>query len=416
MIHSKHIIVVGGGAAGMVAALTAAQAGGTVTLVERNARFGRKLYITGKGRCNLTNNCGAEEVLQNVLCNRKFLYSAMSAFPPVDVMAFFEELGVPLKTERGNRVFPVSDRAADVIDALGGAVRRAGVHVVTGHADTLLVRDGKVEGVLVEGRTMPAACVVVATGGVSYPLTGSTGDGYAMAVAAGHTIVPPRPSLVPLDAEGEDCAAMQGLALRNVALRVTGTGGKAVFAEQGELLFTHFGLSGPLTLSASAHMRNFERDHYTAWIDLKPALEEEVLDKRLLRDFSAFSNRDFGNYVTELVPRLMVPVLVRRSGIPPATKVHSISRTQRVALISAVKQFSIAIKGPRPMEEAIITSGGVKVSELEPKTMESKRTRGLYFAGEVMDVDAYTGGFNLQIAWATGRAAGLGAAKGEEAR
>lgn len=406
------MIVIGGGAAGMMAALTAADRGCSVLLLERNAKVGRKLYITGKGRCNVANDCSVPEVLQHVPRNPKFLMSAVTRFPPEAVKAFFEGLGVPLKTERGNRIFPQSDRAADIIDALFQALRRKRVSLVEDRAVRLLTdEEGRISGVKGEHGSYSARAVILATGGASYPLTGSSGDGYEMAAAVGHTIVPPKPSLVPLVAEGEDCRRMQGLSLRNVAVKVKNQNKKVIYAEQGELLFTHFGLSGPLILSASAHMRDFEKDHYQVIIDLKPALDEEKLEQRLLRDFAERANQDFHNVLEGLLPRLMVPVMVERSGIPGDTKAHSITKAQRRRLLEELKGFRIDIAGPRPLAEAIITSGGVKVSEVDPHTMASKRLPGLYLAGELLDVDAYTGGFNLQIAWSTGRAAGEGAAQ-----
>lgn len=409
---TSDMIVIGGGAAGMMAALTAADRGCSVLLLERNAKVGRKLYITGKGRCNVANDCSVPEVLQHVPRNPKFLMSAVTRFPPEAVKAFFEGLGVPLKTERGNRIFPQSDRAADIIDALFQALRRKRVSLVEDRAVRLLTdEEGRISGVKGEHGSYSARAVILATGGASYPLTGSSGDGYEMAAAVGHTIVPPKPSLVPLVAEGEDCRRMQGLSLRNVAVKVKNQKKKVIYAEQGELLFTHFGLSGPLILSASAHMRDFEKDHYQVIIDLKPALDEEKLEQRLLRDFAERANQDFHNVLEGLLPRLMVSVMVERSGIPGDTKAHSITKAQRRRLLEELKGFRIDIAGPRPLAEAIITSGGVKVSEVDPHTMASKRLPGLYLAGELLDVDAYTGGFNLQIAWSTGRAAGEGAAQ-----
>lgn len=404
------VIVIGGGAAGMMAALTAAERGGEVALLERNQKVGRKLYITGKGRCNLTNDCTVQEALANIPRNSRFLTSAMTRFPPAETKRYFEALGVPLKTERGNRVFPQSDRAADVIDALFLALRRAGVELIQDRAVRVLTKGGRVTGVETERGRYGCKAVILATGGLSYPATGSTGDGYAMAEDLGHTIVEPKPSLVPLTAAGEDCARMQGLSLRNVAVKVKDRKGKAVFQEQGEMLFTHFGLSGPLILSASAHMRAFETDHYTVWIDLKPALDEKTLDQRLLRDLSENANRDFRHVLEGLAPRLMVPVLAERCGIPLGEKANSVTREQRRRLLETLKGFSVEIAGPRGVEDAIVTSGGVKVGEVDPRTMASKKTAGLYFAGEILDVDAYTGGFNLQIAWATGHAAGEAAA------
>lgn len=404
-------IVIGGGASGMMAAITAASEGAVVTLLERNQKVGRKLYITGKGRCNVTNHCSAEEVLRSAPCNGKFLYSCMERFSPAETMAFFEKLGVKLKVERGNRVFPCSDKAADIIDALLREVRRKKVNLLETRALELLVEEGAVCGVRTEMGELRCDMVILATGGVSYPLTGSTGDGYDMARAWGHTIIQPKGSLVPLCSDDPCCPAMQGLSLKNTGLKVKNGKGKIVFQDQGELLFTHFGLSGPLILSASAHLRRFDKERYTVCLDLKPALDEDKLDARLLREFEEQSNRDFINALGALLPRAMVPVMVERTGIPGDTKVHSITRQQRRRLLELLKCFSIEVSGTRPVEEAIITSGGVKVSEIDPKTMQSKLVRGLFFAGEIIDVDAYTGGFNLQIAWATGHAAGRAAAQ-----
>ena len=405
---NNSIFVVGGGAAGMMAAITAAENGAQVTLLERNDRLGKKLYITGKGRCNVTNDCAPEDFFPNVPRNPRFLYSAVYAFPPREVMAWFEARGCALKTERGNRVFPQSDKSASVIDALRAELRRLGVRVLQERALDIVTQDGAVCGIETDGGFHKTGRVILATGGCSYPQTGSTGDGYRMLEKLGHTIVPPVGSLVPLVEKGYDCKQMQGLALKNVALRLVNQKGKTVFEEFGELLFTHFGLSGPVVLSASAHMN--EKDAYTVLLDLKPALDEQKLDLRLLRDFEKFQNRDFENALVELLPRSMIPVIVRRSGIPAEEKVHSITREQRRALLELMKRFPVEIACKAPVEEAIVTSGGVKVSEIEPGTMQSKRVRGLYAAGELLDVDAYTGGFNLQIAWATGRAAGLAAA------
>ena len=405
---NNSIFVVGGGAAGMMAAITAAENGAQVTLLERNDRLGKKLYITGKGRCNVTNDCAPGDFFQNVPRNPRFLYSAIYAFPPREVMAWFEARGCALKTERGNRVFPQSDKSASVIDALRAELRRLGVRVLQERALDIVTQDGAVCGIETDGGFHKTERVILATGGCSYPQTGSTGDGYRMLEKLGHTIVPPVGSLVPLVEKGYDCKQMQGLALKNVTLRLVNQKGKTVFEEFGELLFTHFGLSGPVVLSASAHMN--EKDAYTVLLDLKPALDEQKLDLRLLRDFEKFQNRDFENALVELLPRSMIPVIVRRSGIPAEEKVHSITREQRRALLELMKRFPVEIACKAPVEEAIVTSGGVKVSEIEPGTMQSKRVRGLYAAGELLDVDAYTGGFNLQIAWATGRAAGLAAA------
>ena len=409
------LIVVGGGAAGMMAAITAARLGTDVCLVERNPKVGRKLYITGKGRCNVTNHCSPQELLSATPRNGKFLYSAAERTPPSWVEEFFAALGVPLKVERGNRVFPVSDRAADIIDALFRELRRLGVPILQGRVSALDCREGAVCGVELgeeKARTgLACQAIILATGGLSYPATGSTGDGYEFARALGHTVVEPRPSLVPLEVPGEDCPRMQGLALKNVQLTVKNQKGKAVFREQGELLFTHFGLSGPLVLSASAHMRDFAKDRYRCHIDLKPALDEATLDARLVRELTQGANRDMDNLMGALLPRLMIPVVLERAGIPGEKKAHDLTRGERRRLLEQLKDFALDISGPRPVAEAIVTSGGVKVGEVDPRTMASKKAGGLFFAGELLDVDAYTGGFNLQIAWATGRAAGEGAAR-----
>ena len=524
-MNEYDVIVIGGGAAGMFAAIQAGYAGAKVLLLEPNDRLGKKLYITGKGRCNLTNDCPWQEVLKNVPRNPRFLYSALSGFTPADAITFFESHGCETKTERGNRVFPVTDKSASVVDALKTALGYAGVELLRARAKEILtapavgdgspvprpggetpplrgnpalhltapaVGDGspvphpggetpplrgtdrRITGVRTDKGDFHAPAVILATGGKSYPATGSTGDGYRMAKALGHTIVPPVGSLVPLVEDGPWCAKMQGLALKNVNVRlyeasgtrhqasgenavgadahicpptstraagaVTGrpqeapgtpasatrgeridtagpperTGlamtdreavpsGKPVFEEFGELLFTHFGLSGPVILSASSHME--QGKVYIISIDLKPALDEEKLDARILRDFAAAPNRSLENVLTGLYPKTMVPVIVERSGIPGDTKVNSVTKEQRRRLLELTKQFTVKISGLRPVEEAIITSGGVSTKEIDPKTMESKLVPGLYFAGEVIDVDAYTGGFNLQIAWSTAYAA-----------
>lgn len=410
-MNKTDVVIIGGGAAGMLAARAASLGGATVTLLERNPKLGRKLYITGKGRCNLTNNCPVEEVLANIPGNGRFVTGALHRLPPKAVMELFEELGVPLKTERGNRVFPQSDRAADIIDALVAELRRRRVNVVQDRAVRICCEDGRVSAVEGEKGTYPCRAVVLATGGASYPLTGSTGDGYDMARELGHTVVTPRPSLVPLETQEDFCRDMQGLSLKNVTLKVRNGKKKVVYQEQGEMLFTHFGLSGPLVLSASACMRDFEHEEYTAVIDLKPALDEQKLDARLVREFAERSNQDFQNILGGLVPRLMVPVMVELTQIPGHTKGHEISKGQRRRLLETLKGMTVHITGPRPLSDAIVTAGGIKVGEIDPKTMASKKVPGLYFAGEVMDVDAYTGGFNLQIAWATGNAAGSCAAE-----
>lgn len=403
------LVIVGAGPAGMMAALEARKLGASVTLLERNPKVGRKLYITGKGRCNLTNACPVRDFLPNVLRNPKFLHSALAALSPQDVMDYFQDLGVPLKVERGGRVFPVSDRASDVVDALYQALRRSRVNLVQNRAVALELSQGQVAGVRGEAGSYPCAAAILATGGLSYPATGSTGDGYALARSAGHTVTPLQGSLVPLEAEG--CGAMQGLSLKNVILTVKNSKNKTVYSQLGELLFTHFGLSGPLVLSASAHLRDFDRERYTAHIDLKSALTPEQLEARLLRDLPSWANRDMGNYALTLVPRLMVPAVLERAQIPPHLKVNSLTKAARSRLVALLKDFSIPITGARPIAEAIVTSGGVSVREVEPKTMASKMCKGLYLVGELLDVDAYTGGFSLQIAWSTGFVAGRAAAE-----
>ena len=403
-MNQAPVAVIGGGAAGMMAALWAKKSGVPVVLIEPNEKLGRKLYITGKGRCNLTNNTTPEGVLANVPRNGRFLYSAVNRFPPDQVMAYFEALGVPLKTERGGRVFPCSDRAADVIDALFYALKRAGIPQKQDRAVGLQVEDGRVTGVVLTQETLPAGAVILATGGLSYPATGSTGDGYRLAESVGHTIVAPRASLVPLEEAGETCARMQGLSLRNVGLTLF-CGDKVLYREQGEMLFTHFGVSGPLVLSASTHLPE-KVSSCRLEIDLKPGLTAEKLDERLLRDFSENINRDFTNALDALLPQKLIPVVIERSGIPARLKVNSIRREQRLALRDTIKRFAIRLIARRPVEEAIVTAGGVDVREVNPRTMESKIVSGLYFAGEILDLDACTGGYNLQIAWSTGYAAG----------
>ena len=401
------IVIIGGGAAGLMAACVASSRGGAVLLIEAGDTFGKKLRITGKGRCNLTNDCTVREAIEAIPTGGKFLQSALYAFPPQSAMSFFEELGVPLKTERGRRVFPVSDNANDVADALVRRMKKNGVETLQTRVQRVLVSDGAICGVVADGKDIPCGSVIVATGGLSYPKTGSTGDGYKIARALGHTVLPTRGSLVPLESSDDFCAKMQGLSLRNVGITVTDGGKKPVYSDFGELLFTHFGISGPLTLSASAHMRDFENKKYSVLIDLKPALDDETLDKRILRDFEKQKNRDYANSLGELVNRLMIPVIIERTGIAPDKKVHSITREERTRLRMLLKSFDVRISRPRPVDEAVITSGGIDTRELVPATMESKLVRGLYFAGEVINADAYTGGYNLQIAWAAANAAAL---------
>lgn len=410
----KRIVIIGGGASGLMAAYGAAQVSvqNKVTVVEKNSRPARKVMITGKGRCNVTNNCDINSLIANTTKNGKFLYSAFGNFNSADTMNFFEEHGVPLKTERGNRVFPVSDRAVDIVDALVKAVQK-NCDIIEGTAEAVIANGGKVTGVkLSDGRTLEADCVILATGGMSYPLTGSTGDGYRMAKALGHTVTELTPSLIGLECHEGFCTRLAGLSLKNVTLSVFEDGKKKpLYKEMGELLFTHTGISGPLTLSASAHLRNMGKREYFAEIDLKPALDETQLDKRILRDFEDSSNRHFANSLDKLLPKSIIPVIINMSGIEPHIKVNQISREHRRLLINAVKHFKLNITGFRPIEEAIVTSGGISVKEIDPATMMSKLISGLFFAGEVIDVDAYTGGFNLQIAFSTGLLAGESAAK-----
>lgn len=408
------VVVIGGGAAGLMAAITAAENGAKVWLIEPNERLGKKINITGKGRCNVTNDADLEGLMANIPRNGRFLYSALSRFSSRDTMAFFENAGVALKVERGNRVFPVSDSAFSITDALKGLVKSRGVQWVHDRAVEIVVADGAVTAVRGEKGTYAADRVIIATGGCSYPGTGSTGDGYRMAQTLGHTIIEPKGSLVPLVSDDGCCGRMQGLALKNVELTVYNAKNKAVFREFGEMLFTHFGLSGPLVLSASAHLRDWDKGGYRVSIDLKPALDEQKLDERILRDIAENPNRDADRVLSGLVPHSMVGVVMTRLGWPKGLKSHSVTKEQRRALIQLLKKFEIEVRGVRPVSEAIVTAGGVKVGEVSPNTMESKLAAGLYFAGEVLDVDAYTGGFNLQIAWATGHLAGVSAAEKRE--
>ncbi len=403
------VLVIGGGAAGLLAAGTAAQRGHAVTILERNERPARKVMITGKGRCNLTNHCTLiNELVAQVPTNGRFLHGAFSRFMPQDIMELVENEGVELKIERGNRVFPVSDKAVDIVDALVRFATKNGAKLRQGRATALLLENGAVEGVKTEdGETIFADRVIVATGGMSYPLTGSTGDGYTLAKQAGHTIAEPKPSLVPLVCHEGFCSDLQGLSLRNVAITVRDkTNYKEVYTDFGEMLFTHFGVSGPMILSASTHLRPMEKGRYEIQIDLKPALSYEQLDARVQREFLAASNKNFINALDSLLPKKLVPVVVRLCGVKPSLKVNQVTREMRGRLVNLLKNLTVTVNGFRPIEEAIVTSGGVHVKEVDPKTMQSKLCEGLYFAGEVLDVDAYTGGFNLQIAFSTGHLAG----------
>ena len=399
-------IIIGGGAAGCFAAVQAARLGKSVLVFDKNEKLGRKLRITGKGRCNVTNACPPDELMQNIPVNPRFLYSAFSAFDNSDTMSFFEELGVSLKTERGNRVFPVSDNANDIADSLVYEMKKLGVKIIRKRVTKVNTENGSVVGVRAGGEDFFADSVLIACGGSSYPVTGSDGDGIRLAEALGHTIVPPKPSLVPLTSPDKYCAELMGLSLRNVTLHLYDRE-KLIYSELGEMLFTHFGVSGPLVLSASSHIREMQSGRYTLKIDLKPALDAEKLDARILRDFEENLNRDFTNGIRHLLPAKLIPVAVRLSGIAPDRKINSVTREERRKLGELIKAFPVRISGFRPIDEAIVTSGGVSVREIDPRTMESKLISGLYFAGEVIDVDAYTGGFNLQIAFSTAYSAAM---------
>ena len=404
----KRIAVIGGGAAGMMAAGTALLYGADVTVFENTDRLGKKLAITGKGRCNVTNNCTTQEFLENVTKNPRFLYAALSEFTPDDTIMHFESLGVPMKTERGQRVFPVSDKAIDIVNAMRTYASGAKViyHKVTSvkkNADNFTLTAAGVE--------YAFDSVILATGGRSYPLTGSDGSGYRLAARLGHTVTALSPSLIPIESPSDLCSRMQGLSLKNVKITIRSSDGKSIYTDFGEMMFTHFGVTGPVILSASAHIRGYDISELTLEIDLKPALDEKALDARLLSDFSKKSNRDFVNSLSDLLPSKMIEPFISVCGIDERKKINSITREERKRILDALKSFRIPLSGFRPIEEAIITSGGIDVKEIVPKTMESKLVPGLYFAGEVIDVDAYTGGFNLQIAFSTGYLAGKSAAE-----
>ncbi|MBO5305229.1 MAG: NAD(P)/FAD-dependent oxidoreductase, partial [Clostridia bacterium] len=401
-------------AAGMMAAISAARYGARVTLFEKNDRLGKKLRITGKGRCNVTNDCDTSEFLQNVPTNPRFLYAALNRFSTADTKQFFEDCGVPLKTERGKRVFPQSDKAQDIVDALVACCREQDVRIVFEKVERICIENGEVTGVKTHSGVTAADAVIVATGGTSYKQTGSDGDGYRFAREAGLEVTRLIPSLVPRTSESRLCARMQGLSLRNVALRICEkASGKTVYEDFGEMMFTHFGLTGPLVLSASAHISDIVPHKYEVIIDLKPALDKKTLDTRLLHDFAKYNNRDFANSLSDLLPQKMIPIIVECSGIPAHKKVNSITKEERAVLCDLLKGFRVSIDGFRPINEAIITKGGVAVNQIRPSTMETKSVKGLYFAGEVLDLDAYTGGFNLQIAFSTAVLAGESAAMGE---
>lgn len=404
----KKVVIIGAGPAGMTAAYSASQNGIDVVLVEKNERVGRKLLITGKGRCNITNNCEVEELIANVNTNGKFLYSAFYTFTNDAVMEMFESLGVRLKTERGNRVFPESDRAMDVVDAMARLIKKKNIKLVTGKTvKDIKEKNGKVESVVLsDGKEIKADAVIIATGGASYQRTGSTGDGYRLAEKLGHKITPLKPSLIGLEIQEDFVYKLKGLSLRNVAINVYGKKNKKIYDDFGEMEFTDYGVDGPIIKSASCIMRDLSKESYKISLDLKPALDHEKLDKRVQRDFQKYINKRFENSLSDLLPSKMIPVVVELSGIDPATPVNSITKEERRNLVNKIKNIEMHVKRYRPMEEAIVTSGGVKTSEINSSTMESKLVEGLYFAGEVIDVDAYTGGFNLQIAFSTGYLAG----------
>lgn len=405
----KKVVIIGAGPAGMTAAYSASQNGIDVVLVEKNERVGRKLLITGKGRCNITNNCEVEELIANVNTNGKFLYSAFYTFTNDAVMEMFESLGVRLKTERGNRVFPESDRAMDVVDAMARLIKRKNIKLVTGKTvKDIKEKNGKVESVVLsDGKEIKADAVIIATGGASYQRTGSTGDGYRLAEKLGHKITPLKPSLIGLEIQEDFVYKLKGLSLRNVAINVYRKKNKKIYDDFGEMEFTDYGVDGPIIKSASCIMRDLSKESYKISLDLKPALDHEKLDKRVQRDFQKYINKRFENSLSDLLPSKMIPVVVELSGIDPATPVNSITKEERRNLVNTIKNMEMHVKRYRPMEEAIVTSGGVKTSEINSSTMESKLVEGLYFAGEVIDVDAYTGGFNLQIAFSTGYLAGM---------
>ncbi len=400
------VYIIGGGAAGLLAAVTAAKRGYDVTVLEKMPRPARKLMITGKGRCNLTNATDLNGLVANTCHNGRFLYSAFSTFSAEDTMDFFEKAGVPLKIERGNRVFPVSDKSVDVVDALVQAAKAAGVKIFCKEVVEIVADHGEIQGITcADGTHYSTRLLILATGGASYPTTGSTGDGYRFAAQLGHTVLPIRPSLVPLEIHEGFCSTLTGLSLKNVTLTVRGKN-ETYFTAQGEMLFTHFGISGPLVLSASAVIPDDVSQDCQALIDFKPALSKEQLDRRLLRDFQTRQNKEMAHALDDLLPRKVIPVVLSAAGIDPATRVNSLPKGKRSALVDTLKAFPLTVTGFRPFTEAVITRGGVSVKEIDPKTMASKLVKGLSFAGEVMDVDAYTGGFNLQIAFSTGYLAG----------
>ena len=408
MINLKKVVVIGGGAAGMVAASTASSMGHDVTLLEKNERLGRKLLITGKGRCNITNNCDIEELIENTPTNGKFLYSAFYTFTNEQVIDMFNSLGVKTKTERGKRVFPESDKAKDVVVALEKQMKQNKVNVVlNSNVKKIEQKNGKIESVVLSNnKVIKCDSVIIATGGVSYPRTGSTGDGYKFAKSLGHTIIKPKPSLIGLETF-EDVYSLNKLSLRNIAIKVIDKKGKSIYEDFGEMEFSDIGIEGPVIRSASCRMKSFENETYKVIVDLKPALDEEMLDKRIQKDFKKYTNKKFENSLDDLLPIKLIPYIIDLSGIDKDLVVHQISRKQRKDLVNLLKNLEFNIRNYKPIDEAIITSGGIKTSEINSSTMESKLIEGLFFAGEVIDVDAYTGGFNLQIAFSTGYLAGI---------
>ena len=398
---APRIAVVGGGAAGLMAAGGATELGARVTVFEHMPKTALKLGITGKGRCNVTNNCTKEEFLGEVVTNPRFLFSAIGRFSPADTMSFFEGCGVPLKTERGRRVFPASDKASDIVAALRHYAK--GAAVIHENVTRIVAENGRISGVVTD-HFYPFDAVILATGGASYPRTGSDGSGYRLAAALGHTVTPLTPSLVPLASDDPICPALQGVSLKNIGIEIRSRG-KSVYRDFGEMLFTHFGVSGPTILSASSHMRGCDFSDTTLFIDLKPALDEQKLDARLLADFRTYANKDFVNELGQLLPQKMILPFAERICIDPHKKVHDITKAERAALRLALKSFTVPISGFRPLQDAIVTAGGISVREVTPGTMESRLVGGLFFAGEVLDLDAYTGGYNLQIAFSTARLA-----------
>lgn len=404
----RKIIIIGGGAAGLIASATAAKRGEDVTVIEKNARPARKIMITGKGRCNVTNACfDLDDLINNVVTNKRFMYSAFSSFMPYDTIALIEEMGVPTKIERGNRVFPVSDKAVDIVDALVKNAKQSGVKFLEGTVTSFNVENNVIKSVnLADGSTVDGDAFAICTGGMSYRSTGSTGDGYALAKSVGHSIVDVEPALVSLVASNGFVPKLQGLSLRNISVKLL-DGEREVYSDFGEMIFTHYGVSGPVILSASSHMTHPKEHNYKIVIDLKPALDEQTLDKRIQRDFTENTNKDFINSLSKLLPNKLIPVIIKLSGIEPSEKVNQITKAQRQNLVHLLKNFTVNISDFRPINEAIITSGGINVKEINPKTMGSKLVDNLYFAGEVIDVDAYTGGFNLQVAFSTGYLCGM---------